>query len=682
MRHLLAILPLLSPLAHGQMNKAEATLHARTVDDRVEAAIEIDIDSGWHLYHENLGDDPNAVGKPTKIRFLIDGESTDEVTWTALAWPEPKVGIQVGLGAGGTDAQILEHKGSIVIYAVGSPADAIDLDALTVSLSGLTCQDDGVCVPYKEEIEVDGEGSDSIWEDLPEELASGDAPDDGSYSGNTRGKLFVRHTDHETRAVVVFDVDLDWHIYDPDIGTGNGIGVPMNLTLEGRNLTWGLQHWPKAHILQQPGLGPKDKETGEFTDAWIRSHEGRVIVRTSALIAEDSTPGEVTAKAVGQACQSDGMCVPVELALVDSGKGEDEWFEDFPPYVAADTAASDASASGGGEEQGGLWQFLGLAFVAGFITLLMPCTYPMIPITISFFTKQADARDGKVLPLALTYGAGIVLIFVLIGVVFAVPIRGFAAHWATNLIIGSVFVYFAFTLFGAIDLQPPQFMLKLASKAAMTGGYLGVFLMGATLVITSFTCTAPFVGSLLSAGATGGDNLRVALGMAVFGATMALPFVYLSLVPGKLKSMPKSGEWMSTLKVTLGFVELGAALKFFSNADLSLNWQVFPDHVFLPIWISIFAAAGLYLLGLFSKGAKIGGMRRLFGTAFLGLCGYWGLAMAGVVPFDFITIAMKPPYGNYTEGEKHEVIKDDYPAALASAASQDKLLLVNFTGFV
>ena len=178
------------------------------------------------------------------------------------------------------------------------------------------------------------------------------------------------------------------------------------------------------------------------------------------------------------------------------------------------------------------------------------------------------------------------------------------------------------------------------------------------------------------------DILEDLAGMGVFGLTMAIPFVLLSLVPGKIKQMPKSGEWMKTLKVTLGFVELAAALKFLSNVDLALDLQVFPKEVFLGLWIAIFLAAALYLLGAFAKNTRPGAWRRLTGIAFSGLSAYWLLGLAGIVSLDWITIAMAPPYGFQVQAESRSIVKDDYPAARALAKENDKLLLVNFTGFL
>ena len=300
------------------------------------------------------------------------------------------------------------------------------------------------------------------------------------------------------------------------------------------------------------------------------------------------------------------------------------------------------------------------------------------------------------MPLSLTYGAGIILIFVLIGLLAAPVIIPFAAHPVTNLVIGGLFLFFAFVLFGFINLTPPQSMMAMASKASMKGGYAGVFLMGATLVITSFTCTAPFVGTLLGSAATGGDADvgRIVIGMGVFGLTMATPFVLLSLLPGKMQSMPQAGAWMDTLKVFLGFVEVAASLKFFSNTDIVWGWEVLSRELFLILWVLIFLGAAIYLIkGAFKSEEQggFGGKRALAGVAVFVLAAYSAYGVPGN-QLDKIMTAIVPPYSNETllgvfggdieEGmPKHTIVKDDYEGALARAVEEEKLVLVNFTGF-
>lgn len=334
------------------------------------------------------------------------------------------------------------------------------------------------------------------------------------------------------------------------------------------------------------------------------------------------------------------------------------------------------------DEFGGLLGLLLAAIGAGLLALLMPCTYPMIPITISFFTKQAAARQGAVLPLALTYGFGIVLIFVIIGLFAAPIIVPFATHWATNAVITAAFVLFAASLFGLVTLQPPQALMQFAGRASTKGGYLGVFLMGATLVVTSFTCTVPVAGALLSLTADGGGWYVVA-GMATFGLTMAIPFVALSLLPGRLRKVPRAGEWMNTLKVFLGFVELAAAMKFASNVDLALHdgeprWL--EREPFLWAWVAMFVIAAGYLLLPLLRGQVRLGYGRAFGLAFaIAFAGYSAYGALGNQYADPVMSALAPP--KTEDPSKHAKVKDDYDKALARARAEGKLLLVNFTGF-
>jgi thiol:disulfide interchange protein DsbD len=316
----------------------------------------------------------------------------------------------------------------------------------------------------------------------------------------------------------------------------------------------------------------------------------------------------------------------------------------------------------------------------------------MIPITISFFTKQAAARGGSVLPLSLTYGAGIVAIFIGIGLLAAPVIIPFAQHPVTNMIIGALFVYFALTLFGVITLNPPAFMLKMAGQASMKGGLLGVFLMGATLVITSFTCTAPFVGTLLGSAAAGGQGMegiiRIVIGMGVFGFVMAVPFVVLSLVPGRIQKMPSAGGWMNTIKVFMGFVELAAAFKFFSNVDVFLSWGILGREMFILIWIVIFVAAAVYLI---AGAMKTGGqpVRMGVGVATLAFTVMLGSYLPGKQA-GYVLTALLPNYSDVwiqditgwggAKVAKHSIVEDDVQAAVALAQSEGKLLLLNFTG--
>ncbi|MCA8968659.1 MAG: hypothetical protein KDC95_02705 [Planctomycetes bacterium] len=360
----------------------------------------------------------------------------------------------------------------------------------------------------------------------------------------------------------------------------------------------------------------------------------------------------------------------------------------------ADDDTQPAVKSSGSLADAGLWQLILLAIGGGLFALAMPCTYPMIPITISFFTKQADARGGKVLPLALLYGAGIVLMFVVIGAALGNVIVPFASHWITNLVIGVFFLVFALSLFGLINLQPPRFLMNATGKASTHGGALGVFLMGATLVISSFTCTAPFVGNILAVGAQGGVQSAM-LGMGIFGLTMAVPFVGLALVPGAIASMPSSGQWMNTLKVFLGFVEVAAALKFLSNVELVLGLEALPREHFLFLWAGIFVIAAIFLLGMIRFKGESGeiGPGRLLGGLIVALLAMYFATGAFGNRLDWVMESIAPPYskrmawaGSDQEGGSGEsklawtIVKDDFDGAKALAVEDDKLVFLNITG--
>ncbi len=436
-------------------------------------------------------------------------------------------------------------------------------------------------------------------------------------------------------------------------------------------------------------------ETGGLT---IYELKGTFELRQSIRIPDDAKPGEwkVEADVPASVCDDSG-CLPLQTLRVTAPVTIDP--------QAPVTAEPAVAPIGAGGPKLDLFALILASILGGLFALSMPCTYPMIPITISFFTKQADARNGKVLPLALAYGAGIVVIFVIVGVLVGPPIVAFGQHWLTNLVIAVLFVVFALSLFGAILLQPPQWLMSQADNARKQGGLLGVFLMGATLVITSFTCSAPIVGTLLVSGGAYGIG-EIALAMAVFGLTMATPFVALALLPGSTKSLPKSGEWMHTLKVWLGFVELAAALKFVSNADLVLQWHILPYELFLFLWFAIFAIAGLFLLGFIKlegeDATHIGPWRMSGGVATLLFAVYCLYGALGYKLDDHVMTPLAPPYrgeravlvsysseagvsngsGNHTEPSAvtHDMVVDDYEQAKAKALASQRLLLVNFTG--
>ncbi len=247
-----------------------------------------------------------------------------------------------------------------------------------------------------------------------------------------------------------------------------------------------------------------------------------------------------------------------------------------------------------------LWAFILLAMGFALGSLLTPCVFPLIPVTISYFTKQSERAGGSPFRLGATYAFGIVASFTLIGLVFTLVLgkngaASFAMHPITQLAIAILFVVFALSLFGAYEIQLPGFVLNMLGSAQGKGGTGGALLMGFLFALTTFTCTAPFVGTLLANAATSGDYFRPVVGMVAFSAVLAAPFFWLSVSPGFAKKLPKAGGWMNEVKVVMGFIELAAALKFLSGYDV----EYFNRTVCLLFSVAIFVLCGLYLLGTF-----------------------------------------------------------------------------------
>jgi thiol:disulfide interchange protein DsbD len=296
--------------------------------------------------------------------------------------------------------------------------------------------------------------------------------------------------------------------------------------------------------------------------------------------------------------------------------------------------------------------------------------------------------------LALVYGAGIILAFIIIGVVIGPPISEFAHHWLTNTIIAALFIAFGLSLLGLFELRLPGSLNTLASRAAGATSILGVLLLGATLVITSFACTAPFMGAVLAGGTRGGGFLEVVISMSFFGLAMALPFMILALFPSAVGSLPRSGEWMHTLKVVFGFLVLAASLYFISKVDKSQGWHALPRELFLYILSGVAFTTALYLFGLIrlkGESAEIGPMRAVFGMLILLFslyCVYGaqgnrlGSVLGPIVP-DYSSEKLWPASTGGPGGEQkapRTIVEDDFKGGMEQARREGKLALINWTG--
>jgi thiol:disulfide interchange protein DsbD len=248
-----------------------------------------------------------------------------------------------------------------------------------------------------------------------------------------------------------------------------------------------------------------------------------------------------------------------------------------------------------------LWQIFIEGFLGGFAALLMPCIYPLLPLTVSFFTKKAGSRQKAVFQ-SLIYGISIIVIYVSLGFVITLcfgsdALNALATNGIFNLFFFLLLVTFGASFLGAFELTLPSSLANKLDENSDKGGLSGIFFMAATLVVVSFSCTGPIIGSLLVEAATKGERLGPAVGMLGFSAALAIPFTIFALFPSALKTLPKSGGWLNSVKVVLGFLELAFALKFLSNVDLAYHWNWFDREVFLSLWIAIGVLLFLYLIG-------------------------------------------------------------------------------------
>lgn len=344
--------------------------------------------------------------------------------------------------------------------------------------------------------------------------------------------------------------------------------------------------------------------------------------------------------------------------------------------------------------------YLFLGFLGGLIALLTPCVFPMIPLTVSFFTKGTKNKaKGK--RDALLYGLFILLIFVLLSVPFHI-IDGIAGNifnqistsvWL-NLFFFVIFIFFAGSFFGFYEITLPSSIANKSAKAEEAGGIIGIFFMALTLVIVSFSCTGPILGSLLGTAVSGSSDVPMMLTFALagFGLAWAIIFGALALFPQALQSLPKSGGWMNTVKVVLGFIELGLALKFLSKADLVSKTFLLKRELFIGIWIVVALGLALYLLGKIrfphdDKNAKISTTRKVLGLLGLGFVVY---LIQGLVPSDkpklqLLSGILPPLNVSYFHKEGDGILgmhpEHDYFKALELAKKENKPLLIDFTGY-
>ena len=403
-----------------------------------------------------------------------------------------------------------------------------------------------------------------------------------------------------------------------------------------------------------------------------------------------AAPSEKPTEATAESGTSDKNAVaatPEESLTEPKTADEKSWEEKiWEPVIDELTAYEDANSIA----DKGFWLIFVLGFLGGLVALMTPCVWPMIPMTVSFFIKKADKKSGK--RDAVIYGLSIVIIYVALGLgvtaIFgADALNDLATSAIFNIIFFALLLVFAISFFGAFEIQlPTKWTNKMDQKADSATGLVAIFFMAFTLVLVSFSCTGPIIGTLLVEAVTKG-MWGPAIGMTGFALALALPFTLFAIFPSWMSSMPKSGGWLNSVKVVLGFIELALALKFLSVADMAYHWHILDREVFLSLWIVIFALLGMYLLGKImfphdSKTERVGIFRFFLAVVSLSFAlymvpGLWGAPLKAISAFS-------PPMNtqdfNLYEGSV-EAKFYNYDDGMAYAKKHHMPVLIDFTGY-
>ncbi|WBX99160.1 protein-disulfide reductase DsbD family protein [Chryseobacterium gambrini] len=534
--------------------------------------------------------------------------------------------------------------------------------------------------------------------------------------------------DNQYEAVLNATMESGWHIYSKDIPEDTGI--PTDYKVSGKNIEL---------IGKFTEVGKKHEEFSEAFGGKIIFYSNTAGFKQKFKLKDGTKPGDVVAEITYQTCDDRVCLAPNTLEfnkqVTPKGAAEEVKTDEKtaakdslqpvvdtlgnvvqPAIPTAETQKLDPKnlkiesinfqkpltdcGTGSSKISENYWTYLLLGFIGGLIALLTPCVFPMIPLTVSFFTK-GNKNPAKGKRDALIYGFFILLIFVLLSVPFHL-IDGIAGNifneistnvWL-NIAFFIIFIFFAGSFFGYYDITLPSSIANKSSKAEEAGGIIGIFFMALTLVIVSFSCTGPILGSLLGSAITGSANVPMLLTFALagFGLAWAIVFGLLALFPQALQSLPKSGGWMNTVKVVLGFVELALALKFLSKADLVSKTFLIKRELFIGIWIVVAIGLAIYLFGLIKfphddKKPKISVTRKILGVLGIGFVVY---LVQGLIPSDrpklqLLSGILPPLNVSYFHDEKDGILgmhpEHDFFTAIELAKKEGKPILIDFTGY-
>lgn len=490
-------------------------------------------------------------------------------------------------------------------------------------------------------------------------------------------------------------LDDPWHMYS--LTTPKGGPIITTIVLEDSPAIASFEVFaPPAQRKFDPNFQIETETYEKEVSFWIKAR---------VAPAAPAGPAEMTARMRYQLC-TDKECLPprritavakVEVkpgAAVGPATIPADYQQVYPLPASAEPPSTPGmpvpQATPAGQS---LASFLLVAAGFGFAAIFTPCVFPMIPITMSFFLQQSGGGRGRAVTQALVFCLGIMVLFTAIGLGLSAALGPFAvvqlgSNPYVNGLISAVFLVFALSLLGAFEITLPSGLLTRLNAASNQGGYMGSLIMGLTFCLAAFACVGPFMGTLLAA-SVGGDRLQPALGMLAFSAALSSPFFLLALFPSFLSRLPRSGGWMSRVKIVLGFLLLAALLKYLSNIDAVLGWGLLTRERFLALWSILFALPGLYLLGfLRMEGIRadqpVGVGRLLLGTLFLGfalslLPGMFGARLGELDAY----VPAPSEQSSFAPGGSTAPrwAKNDLSGAIERARGANRLVLVAFTGY-
>lgn len=523
----------------------------------------------------------------------------------------------------------------------------------------------------------------------------------GAAQGEVSFALSVPEEPAPAGSIVAVEVEAEivpgWHLYAMDIPPGGPI--PTSFEVLG------------DEVFSSGGTARQSEPVSWFDENFnmeTNYFEGSALFTVPVRVDAEAAPGdyELRLQVEFMLC-NDTTCLPPQteemsamVTVVEAGEGEPEPDWGTSVETAPPSPGSEEAALAGNDLPSGIFAYIWLAMTMGALALLTPCVFPMIPITVSYFTKRDSGSRGRSVFEAAVYSIGIIATFAIIGFLLtflfgAGGINKLASNPLVNTLIAAVFIVFALSLFGVIELAVPQGWLNAINrKSSSSRGLTGIILMALTFTLTSFTCTVPFIGTVMVA-ALQGDAAWALLGVISFAFVFSLPFFLLALFPSWLQSLPKSGNWMNSVKIVMGFLELAAALKFISNVDLVYQWGILTRPVFISIWLSISLVTAIYLIGFFrfpheAASESTGAFRIVFAIFFLSLTAFLFRGLIGhplgeidafLPPRDYGSAAVMEFQGDTSEIASGEQWFESLEEGLARASELDKPVFLDFTGY-